>query len=285
MKCPEKVKGSEWMALGDESSIPAKRPGAELPVLPPPVAVLAPPVGTPPPPVYGTRTAEQLAAPLLPAAKCQTDGRLRDRLVGRYLGGATLLFVFTVSVAVGRFAENREIPLSEPEQVALHAGPAESHHRALTAVVEDAEIAPPPTQKVAVRHADALARAGSRSAVAVEPEPATGQAALSDTDTGEMDPLAARRSDTSLPEAADSQARPADASPDASPTTAIRTIVPPDSLPAADTVELATTELRTLGTSLEWAERPDRALQLAREQGKLVFLIQVSGNFAREEFT
>ena len=42
---------------------------------------------------------------------------------------------------------------------------------------------------------------------------------------------------------------------------------------------------RKFGTTLSWAETPDAAAELAREQGKLVFLIQVSGNFAREEFT
>lgn len=42
---------------------------------------------------------------------------------------------------------------------------------------------------------------------------------------------------------------------------------------------------RTLGTAIAWADDADQAAQLARQQEKLVFLIQVSGNFAREGFT
>lgn len=40
-----------------------------------------------------------------------------------------------------------------------------------------------------------------------------------------------------------------------------------------------------LGTAIAWYDDSRRAARLASEQGKLVFLIQVSGNFAREEFT
>lgn len=40
-----------------------------------------------------------------------------------------------------------------------------------------------------------------------------------------------------------------------------------------------------LGTTITWYDDSQFAARLAREQGKLVFLIQVSGNFAREEFT
>ena len=42
---------------------------------------------------------------------------------------------------------------------------------------------------------------------------------------------------------------------------------------------------RKFGTAIEWAEDAEQAGQLAKEHDKLVFLIQVSGNFAREEFT
>ncbi|MFQ5731713.1 MAG: hypothetical protein ACE5KM_07145 [Planctomycetaceae bacterium] len=41
----------------------------------------------------------------------------------------------------------------------------------------------------------------------------------------------------------------------------------------------------SLGTSLHWVAEPAKAARIAKRQGKLVFLIQVSGNFAREEFT
>ena len=40
-----------------------------------------------------------------------------------------------------------------------------------------------------------------------------------------------------------------------------------------------------LGTQIAWYDDSQLAARLAKEQGKLVFLIQVSGNFAREEFT
>lgn len=40
-----------------------------------------------------------------------------------------------------------------------------------------------------------------------------------------------------------------------------------------------------LGTSITWHRRATDAARLARQEDKLVFLIQVSGNFAREEFT
>ena len=39
------------------------------------------------------------------------------------------------------------------------------------------------------------------------------------------------------------------------------------------------------GTALEWAASPTAAAQLAKEQDKLVFVIHISGNFARPEFT
>ena len=40
-----------------------------------------------------------------------------------------------------------------------------------------------------------------------------------------------------------------------------------------------------LGTAIAWYDDAEVASRMAKEQGKLVFLIQVSGNFAREEFT
>ena len=40
-----------------------------------------------------------------------------------------------------------------------------------------------------------------------------------------------------------------------------------------------------LGTTITWYDEPRVAARLAKEQGKLVFVIQISGNFAREEFT
>lgn len=40
-----------------------------------------------------------------------------------------------------------------------------------------------------------------------------------------------------------------------------------------------------LGTAITWMKSPDDAWRAAKDDKKLVFLIQVSGNFARQEFT
>ncbi len=40
-----------------------------------------------------------------------------------------------------------------------------------------------------------------------------------------------------------------------------------------------------LGTAITWFRDTKAAARLARDEKKLVFLIQVSGNFARDEFT
>ena len=40
-----------------------------------------------------------------------------------------------------------------------------------------------------------------------------------------------------------------------------------------------------LGTAITLYDKPRVAVRMAREQGKLVYVLQVSGNFAREEFT
>lgn len=40
-----------------------------------------------------------------------------------------------------------------------------------------------------------------------------------------------------------------------------------------------------LGTAITWMPTPDAAWRAAKEDDKLVFMIQVSGNFARQEFT
>lgn len=42
---------------------------------------------------------------------------------------------------------------------------------------------------------------------------------------------------------------------------------------------------RKLGTAINWMSSPDAAGRAAVDEGKLVFMIQVSGNFARQEFT
>ena len=40
-----------------------------------------------------------------------------------------------------------------------------------------------------------------------------------------------------------------------------------------------------LGTTINWHQDKAEATRLAREQGKLLFVMQISGNFADEEFT
>ena len=42
---------------------------------------------------------------------------------------------------------------------------------------------------------------------------------------------------------------------------------------------------RKLGTKITWMQSPDEAMRAASDETKLVFMIQVSGNFARQEFT
>lgn len=39
------------------------------------------------------------------------------------------------------------------------------------------------------------------------------------------------------------------------------------------------------GTQVTWAANREQAFEQATEHGKIVFLMQISGNFAREEFT
>ena len=41
----------------------------------------------------------------------------------------------------------------------------------------------------------------------------------------------------------------------------------------------------TLGTGIHWVANAQRASELAEAEKKLVFRMQVSGNFAREKFT
>lgn len=55
-------------------------------------------------------------------------------------------------------------------------------------------------------------------------------------------------------------------------------------LAAAEPGEPADCQGKALGTSVTWYQNDDAA-RMARGQQKLLFVIQVSGNFAREEFT
>ena len=55
--------------------------------------------------------------------------------------------------------------------------------------------------------------------------------------------------------------------------------------PSKDYEECLECRGEQLGTSITWYGRATDAAKLARQQDKLVFLIQVSGNFAREEST
>ncbi len=59
--------------------------------------------------------------------------------------------------------------------------------------------------------------------------------------------------------------------------------------PIAGLTELATADPLTsdhrYGTALDWLDTPQAAGKQADQQKKLVFLIQISGNFTRQEFT
>lgn len=48
---------------------------------------------------------------------------------------------------------------------------------------------------------------------------------------------------------------------------------------------LASIDDHHYGTALEWVDTPDIAAKEAARDKKLVFLIQISGNFTRQEFT
>jgi hypothetical protein len=52
----------------------------------------------------------------------------------------------------------------------------------------------------------------------------------------------------------------------------------------ADSSQAADADCK-LGTAVSWMKSPDEAAKAAGDQDKLVFMIQVSGNFARQEFT
>jgi len=41
----------------------------------------------------------------------------------------------------------------------------------------------------------------------------------------------------------------------------------------------------TLGTAIEWVAPPERAARLAEKEDKLLMVMHLSGNFAKEEFT
>ena len=67
-----------------------------------------------------------------------------------------------------------------------------------------------------------------------------------------------------------------------------QTATPDSEQTATPDSEQTSTEVCTgekLGTAIAWYDDAEVAARMAKEQGKLVFLIQVSGNFAREEFT
>ncbi len=50
-------------------------------------------------------------------------------------------------------------------------------------------------------------------------------------------------------------------------------------------LSLATTGDHKYGTALTWVDTPRDAGKLAAEQNKLVFVIQISGDFTRDDFT
>jgi hypothetical protein len=60
----------------------------------------------------------------------------------------------------------------------------------------------------------------------------------------------------------------------------------PQAAPASNTPEAQVAPCgQSYGTALTWASSPPEAGKLAKTQNKLVFVMHISGNFAREEFT
>lgn len=55
--------------------------------------------------------------------------------------------------------------------------------------------------------------------------------------------------------------------------------------PGPGPADLPSLEDHRYGTALEWVDTPDIAAKEAARDKKLVFLIQISGNFTRQEFT
>lgn len=91
------------------------------------------------------------------------------------------------------------------------------------------------------------------------------------------------RSNPPAPEPATSQvsASPAMLSPSAAAICTDGTCAKPGPGPA----DLASVDDHRYGTALEWVDTPDIAAKEAARDKKLVFLIQISGNFTRQEFT
>jgi hypothetical protein len=130
----------------------------------------------------------------------------------------------------------------------------------------------------------ASARVPYQSKPRAEGSPATNEAGNSATATASSDPAPA---ETALPIAnngiADEPAVPPLGVVD-------QPASPPDggdeqAAAGATCSASATSSLPTLGTAVHWMPSPDEAVKLAEKERKLVFLIQVSGNFAKEEFT
>ena len=247
--------------------------------LPPPVAtVMPPPVGATPPPISSPTAARQSGP--FPAATCRTVGQLRDRFVRGFAVFTGLLFVLTLSGVAGRFNERRQSEIGNADREVLSVSRRPDDRRDATLVDpvggEQATPPPPALQRTAVLDvADATQAEVLPSTAGAARRPAPAPVTPDAANSPEASPSAVRTGtatsrNTSVVSVSE---------------TAIAPIDPPGSLHQPDTPPPVTRELRTLGTALEWAETPDQALQLAREQGKLVFLIQVSGNFAREEFT
>jgi hypothetical protein len=74
-------------------------------------------------------------------------------------------------------------------------------------------------------------------------------------------------------------AAPGFAAPGAAPRAAASKAPPAEAGPAA----VCTTQ--RYDTLVDWFATPDEAIRAAAHENKLVFLMQISGNFAREEFT
>ena len=237
---------------------------------------IAPPVGVTPPPVAVTKPASQLLAPPLPGERKWPSTKVFTSRVSAF---AVLLSLLVIGVAASHVTT-----IQHGKTAFLGSRPASSAtfrdvqaDTALASSQQAAEETPLASNLASDRpllsppHVPADQGTSSRTQAASQ--------TTDDTPASDVEIVAsADRSDDSNQEGNAQD-------------TSVASVVPtvPQQTDLADSLQLPAaapqTTCRSLGTALEWTSSPEAAFQLAKQAGKLVFLIQVSGNFAREEFT